>query len=152
MKKLLLIATLMASQLAAVAAEGLRVTPTTGEPVTFLFSEKPEVSFTGTRLKVTSTAQPSGVYFEMDGIEMLDFTKDSSLDELPDGGIEVRSDAAGVHFSCIPEGAMVAVYSISGTAVHTGECRTGEYHLLRADVPVGIYIVKINQLTLKTAL
>lgn len=152
MKKLSLIALLFLSALAADAAECLRVKPKSGDPVTFLFSESPEVSFTGSRLKVTSTSQPTGTYFEMDDVDSVDFTDDSGLSTPSTGSIEVFSDAAGVHFTGIPESATLAVFSVSGVMIHSGVCPGGEYHLLRSDLPSGIYIVKINEFTIKSAL
>ncbi|MDE6278039.1 MAG: hypothetical protein K2M06_08030 [Muribaculaceae bacterium] len=151
MKKILLLTLLALGALAASAADALRVKPAGGEPAHFHFDSMPELSFVGGKLHVkTSGAQP--VEFDLENIEALDFVDLSGIEGAGAPGLHVYADADGVHFRGAAEGAMAAVYSISGQLLKAAACPAGEFDLSRAEYGRGIYIVKIDAFTTKVAL
>lgn len=152
MKKLLLLTAFLAVALFSGAAAGLRVKPLAGDAVTFHFDSKPEITFLGGKLQVKTTGSPA-VTFELDDIDSIDFADAAGIDRVAAGDLTMSADAAGVHFTNIADGAMVSVYSLSGQAVVAPVvCDGGEFHLLRADVGQGVYIVKIADFVTKVIL
>lgn len=53
---------------AAEAPDAVRVTPVTGEPVVFMFSANPEITYTATGAKISTTSQDP-VTFDFEAIE-----------------------------------------------------------------------------------
>ena len=151
MKKILLLILLLGATIAAGAAECLRIKPLTGEAVTFLFEDQPEVSFAGSKLQV-KTASASPVSFEMDDIESIDFNQTTGASLADAAGISLRADALGFHLAGAPDGASAMVFDIAGHLLRSAECPAGEFHLLRSDFGRGVFIVKIEGFTAKVVL
>ena len=60
MRKFIFFLTLLGTALGLSAAEvpdAVRVTPVTGEPVVFMFSANPEITYNATRAKISTTKQ-----------------------------------------------------------------------------------------------
>lgn len=135
----------------AQAAHVLRVNHTSGDVVHFVLDDQPQISFTGSKLKIVSTVNPQGTHFELDDIESLDFTEALAA-EAPDAGLKVTTDREGVTITNVPEGATVVVCNLTGHTINVPVTADGTLRLLRADLQKGVYIIKINDFTLKTIL
>lgn len=59
---------------AAEAPDAVRVTPVTGEPIVFMFSANPEITYTATGATISTTSQDP-VTFDFEAIEFIDFVK-----------------------------------------------------------------------------
>ena len=66
---------------AAEAPDAVRVTPVTGEPVVFMFSANPEITYTATGATISTTSQDP-VTFDFEAIEFIDFVKYGSVNEI----------------------------------------------------------------------
>lgn len=152
MKKLILLVALLASFVGYAAdVTALRVTPTSGEPVTFLLDEKPEINFNGEKLTVTTTGKTDGVTFEMDQIDNIDFTTVTALEKIEQPGIAVRYEAGSVTFSNIPEKSPVSVFTVDGRAV-VQTTASDSFTIGVCDLEKGIYVVRIGRFTTKISL
>ena len=77
MRKFIFFLTLLGTALGLSAAEvpdAVRVTPVTGEPIVFMFSANPEITYTATGATISTTNQDP-VTFDFEAIEFIDFVK-----------------------------------------------------------------------------
>ena len=75
---------------AAEAPDAVRVTPVTGEPIVFMFSANPEITYTATGATISTTSQDP-VTFDFEAIEFIDFVKYGSVNEI--AGTPVEKEA-----------------------------------------------------------
>lgn len=153
MKRILLLTMLLLGYMACMAGDGLRVVPRTGEPVTFMFEQQPQVTFLAGKLQIVTSAEKDPVSFELEDVESVDFAVTTGINDAGTAeGIRLMTDAEGVHFMNLPEDADVEVYTLAGMKASAEKADGGEFHLLRSNVGHGIYIVKINQFVTKISL
>jgi len=152
MRKLLLILAMAVAVVASAAdaPTAVRVQPTSGDAVTFLFETSPELQMHAKRFTVTSTAHPAGVTFEFDAVESIDFVATSSVENTEMPGIIMTMDNGTLNFSNVPENSPVSVnkemanvvLSIDGRReVNTSASDT--FSLSLNDMAQGIYIVRV---------
>ena len=153
MKKLFLFAALLFAALAATAAKPsmLKVNLVAGDPVTFLFDTKPEISFLGNQLRVTSLEHLAPVTFDFDNIQFLDFPEYDSVGEIPSSEITVATTPQAIVIGNLPEGSVVDVFSINGTNVFHSEA-SESCSIDRSRLGKGIFIVKINRTSFKISI
>lgn len=152
MKKLLLCAGMLLAGYAAYALDALVVTPTSGEPVTFIFDDKPEVSFLAGKLQIVTAKDDTPVTFDIDDIAAISFDTTSGTDQLPAAStICCRSNASEITFYNIPAGTPAAVYTATGMQV-LATVAHDTLTLDRSAFASGVYIVKIGTFTAKIAL
>jgi hypothetical protein len=134
------------------AVTGLRVVPTTGESVMFLFSDQPELLFEAGSLTVTtSTAEATPVTFEMDGIKFVDFVDVSGVDEVSTlSGIKIVTESNRIVFEGVGENIPVGVFAIDGKVLMQTTA-SNQFVLDKSSVPAGICIVKIGTFAAKVA-
>lgn len=152
MKKILftLVALLMAGMAMAQTPAYVRVNPTEGSPVLFKMSAEPQITMLAEGIQVTATdADP--VSFMFDGLASIDFPTSSEVEKVAKSDINVASYPDRVVFSNIPEGEMVRIFSINGTQVFAAEAG-GEATVMKADYPKGIYVVRIGSTSFKIIL
>lgn len=154
MRKLLLSLSLLVIALVASAATetALRVNLLSGEPVTFLLSGKPEVSFSGDKLQITDNAHPAGIFLEFNNIAHLDFAEVSAIDKITfDAVIIVTYDRGRVDFANIPSGTEASVFTLDGRCVNRTSA-DGSYSVSLSDFAPGIYIVRVGNIVTKIRL
>ena len=153
MRKLLLLFALMIC-FAATAADyptALRVTNTSGDAMTFLFETQPELQMSAKRFTVKSTAHPAGVTFDFDNVEAIDFiTAPTSLEDTPEQGIVMTMANGTLFFTNVPENSPVTVYTTDGRQV-LADNASGEFSINIADMPRGIYIVRLANFATKVS-
>ena len=144
MRKLLLLLVLTVA-LAVSAAEtptAVRVQPTSGEAVTFLFDTNPELQLHANRFTVTSTAHPAGITFEFDNVESIDFVAaPTSIGNVEEPGITMAMDNGTLNFSNVPDNAPVSVYTTDGRMV-VNTTASGTFSLDLNSMAAGIYIIR----------
>lgn len=144
---------LILSAIGAFAAGGLRVTPVSGEPVVFLFDDRPEVSFIAGKLQVKTAMNNTPVVFELDDIDSIDFSGETSISDIEASAeIAVTIDSRGVHFLNVPAGATASVFTLNGITVISTTVGASTFDIDRSQLAAGVYIVKINNFVTKIAL
>ncbi len=144
MRKLLLILAMAVAVVASAAdaPTAVRVQPTSGDAVTFLFETSPELQMHAKRFTVTSTAHPAGVTFEFDAVESIDFVATSSVENTEMPGIIMTMDNGTLNFSNVPENSPVSVYTTDGRMV-VNTSASDTFSLSLNDMAQGIYIVRV---------
>lgn len=149
MKHFLILAALLCQSIAMWAGMSLRVTPKTGDPVSFLFEQQPEVSFLAGSLRIQTADSGQPVVFELNDIDHISFGDSSSVTQTEEEGIRFFADPEGVHFLNIPLGLPVGIYDASGRALLSGTTYEPELHISRSSYPSGVYIVRIGAFNTK---
>ena len=109
--------------LSASALDGLTITPFTGDPVTFLYSQEPEISFIGKSLKITTVGSEAPVTLDMDNIKEITLGKSAGVEDLKDvQGIACMAQADGVIFTNIPANTKALVFSLVDRVVLVERC------------------------------
>lgn len=154
MKRKFLLSIALLAGLSVFAADGLRVTPRSGESVVFLFDQEPEISFVADRLQISSNDSSEPFAIDLDDVESVTFENGLSVVSLEEAdGMFFTSDAEGVHFRNVPEGASVLVCDMTGRVLlnsHAGN--SGVFDLLRSEYGGSMLVVKVGTLTAKIAL
>lgn len=152
MKKILLIITALFSTLGIsniYAAEALNMTMKDGEVHSFLLSDKPTITFSGSLLIVTTS---DNVKVEYDLYNVKEYSFGSPSSGINDIGIdsETKYDGEKIVFSGVSNANNVKVVSIDGT-IHNPETTTanGTVMVNLSSLPSGTYIVKANNTTMK---
>ncbi len=144
MRKLLFFFALLMMGVAHAEPDVLRVSLSTGEPVTFRFAAEPEISFTGHVLSVKSKLSADPVRFELDDVVAVEFVTNSGFDAADaQAGISVTAN--------LPENSAVSVYSLDGRMVLVTFAE-GSWMLDRGMLGQGVYIVKINNFVTKISI
>lgn len=153
MKKLLLIAALLLCAFGIHADNKLTVYTKAGEAVPFHFADKPELKFLGGTMSITVQAGHEPVTFELTEIESIKLEDVTGVEAPTQAAMmAVVTDAAGIHFTGVEDGAQVVVASVDGRVVINTVVNNGEFHLLHGDLAKGVYIIKINKFTTKIIL
>lgn len=140
---LLLVLTVALAASAAQTPTAVRVQPTSGEAVTFLFDTEPELQLSANRFTVTSTAHPEGVTFEFDNVESIDFVAaPTSISEAEAPGITMTMDNGTLNFANVPDNSPVAVYTTDGRMV-LNSTASGSCSIDLKAMASGIYIVRV---------
>lgn len=121
-----------------------------GVETTFLLSEKPEVRFADTSLRVVSTK--ADVTYQLSDILRFTYLKKSStgIDDIVDNSAEVDYQEGTLVISRLKANDTVGIYSLDGALVRqlTAE-RAGTYRLNLAPLPQGVYVVKAGNTSYK---
>ena len=133
---------------AAEAPDAVRVTPVTGEPVVFMFSANPEITYTATGATISTTSQDP-VTFDFEAIEFIDFVKYGSVNEIAGKSMRVTNDAIVIENA--GEGSMLSIYTLDGRCV-VNTTIPDSYSVERSLLAKGAYIIKINKTTFKILL
>lgn len=153
MKKFFLMLTLLGSMCGFASAEepdAVRIKPVTGDDVVILFTANPEVTYTATGVKVSSTQDP--VSFDFDDIEFIDFVKSTSVQEVAGTPISMRVTPQALIIENVESGSSLAVYALDGRAILNTLIPDTSYSIDRSRLAKGVYIVKINKTTFKISL
>lgn len=149
MKKLVLLLALLFSFVGAFAEGSLNIRTKNGDVVTIKYADQPEIKFNGTKMTITTAATDQPVVIELTDIDGMEPEKPAGIGAVADNLMTIMTDASGVHFTAVPEGATVLVAGIDGRVWVNTVVNDGEYHIYAADYAKGIYIVKVNQFTTK---
>lgn len=149
MKKLLLLSVALLWCFAAMAVEGLTVTTKSGTTATFLYVDKPEVTFPRGKVVITSEGSDPAT-FEIDDVAEIKLDTEAGVDCVEAAaGISFSIDGEGLHFYNVPAGARAIVANIAGVVILD---RTVEYGLLTIGRDIfqkGVYIVRVGDFTTK---
>jgi hypothetical protein len=116
----------------------------------YMLAEKPEVSFVGNNMRITSTK--ADVTYDL--TEVIRFTYETrsitGVSELRDELAEINYKDGELVISGIKVGSSVNIYSLDGKLVKqlTAQ-RTGSYRISLASLSKGVYIVKSDNVTYK---
>lgn len=149
MKKLVLILALLFTFVGAFAEGSLNIRTKSGDVVTIKYADQPEIKFNGTKMTITTATTDEPVVIELSDIDGMEPEKPAGIGAVAENLMTIMTDASGVHFTGVPDGATVLVAAIDGRVWVNTVVSDGEYHLYAADFAKGIYIVKINQFTTK---
>ena len=152
MKKILMtiVSLLMASIAMAATPNYVRVTPKSGEPVMFGFSQQPEISMLADGIRISATGE-TPVSFKFDEVDNIDFPATTEVADLEAKSIVVNAYSDRVTFSNLPENAGLRLFNIGGQLVKAFE-GAPEVTLYKADFPSGIYIAVIGNTSFKIIL
>ena len=147
---LLLLLTAMSVGMYADQLETLVVTLKDGSQTTFFLKDKPQVTFEGTDLKVTSDVGDAAFALA----DVLRFTYEKKD---PSGINETVVDPTGVAFqddvlviSQLKANAVVAIYALDGKLLRQLKAhRSGTYRISLSELPAGLYLVKADNVTCK---
>lgn len=134
---------------AAEAPDAVRVTPVTGEPVVFMFSANPEITYTATGATISTTSQDP-VTFDFEAIEFIDFVKYGSVNEIAGTPVSMRVTNDAIVIENAGEGSMLSIYTLDGRCVVNTS--PDSYSVERSLLAKGAYIIKINKTTFKILL
>lgn len=140
MRKLYVLLALLTGGLFATGANSyLRVTLNNGRVEGYRLGEKPIISFSGDNMLVATSKVTSE--YQRDDVKAVDFTV--SLDEWDvNADCDIMSRYEGHQFICARE--EIHVYDMSGALVAMGFGRVS-----LASKPKGVYIVKVNNKSIK---
>ena len=128
----------------------VRVTPVTGEPVVFMFSANPEITYTATGATISTTSQDP-VTFDFEAIEFIDFVKYGSVNEIAGTPVSMRVTNDAIVIENAGEGSMLSIYTLDGRCV-VNTTIPDSYSVERSLLAKGAYIIKINKTTFKILL
>lgn len=149
MKKLLLSLTILLAPLVAWAEAGFYVTTTSGNRVSFVFSEQPVWTYEGENLVVSTL--DSSIEFPMSEVDLIYFD-----DAISTSLTDVRSDEMirivhdGIELSGFAANTIVIVHNLQGRQMgsyHTDAA--GSLNLNLDGFDQGIYIIQANKSTIK---
>lgn len=132
------------------ASDALRITPVDGNPVVISFDYSPEVTFTGTGLKVTANSIDP-VAFDFDQIESMDFTDASSVKAVGTTDIMLCVTSHSVEISNAGEESHVSFYGIDGREIFSTNFENA-ISVERSRLPKGVSIIRINNTSFKITL
>lgn len=135
---------------AAEAPDAVRVTPVTGEPIVFMFSANPEITYTATGATISTTNQDP-VTFDFEAIEFIDFVKYGSVNEIAGTPVSMRVTHDAFVIENAGEGSMLSIYTLDGRCV-VNTTIPDSYSVERSLLAKGAYIIKINKTTFKILL
>jgi len=152
-QKLLILMLFVASSLGVCAADRLAtliVELKNGSTTAFFLKDRPQVKFSGTDLKVSSAT--GDVTFALADVKTFTYAKKD-----PSGVDEQVLDPAGVAFennvlviSQLKANAIACVYAMDGKLVRQLRAtRYGTYRLNLSELPSGLYLVKVENVTYK---
>lgn len=118
----------------------------------FVLADKPTVTFEGDQLKVTCEKASASASFNI--VDIIRFTyenKDASgIDELTVDPAEVSMEEGTLVISQLKANAIVNIYALDGKLVHQLKAqRAGTYRLGLSSLPIGVYLVKADNITYK---
>ena len=118
----------------------------------FVLADKPTVTFEGDQLKVTCEKASASASFNI--VDIIRFTyenKDASgIDELTVDPAEVSMEEGTLVISQLKANAIVNIYALDGKLVHQLKAqRAGTYRLSLSSLPIGVYLVKADNITYK---
>ena len=152
MKRLLLLMLLAGSYIAMQAdqVQTLIVQLKDGSQTAFFLKDKPQVTFDGPNLKVTSTAGDTS--FALSDVLRFTYAKKD-----PTGISETVTDPTGVNFqgdvlviSQLKANGDVNVYALDGKLLRQLKAsHAGTYRLNLSELPAGLYLVKADNVTYK---
>lgn len=152
MKKLLFTLVAMAMSLIAMAQTPgyLRVNTNTGDALVVSFDQQPEISFLADGIKVTANGMEEPVTFIFDDVDSIDFTSESSVNEVELDGDVIRLAAYPdrIVFLNVLEGSPLKVYSVSGQLLRSFDA-SGEATLYKSDFNRGVYVVTVGASSFK---
>ena len=157
MKKLLFLLTVLLT-LPIGTQQGLATDPVTTLVVLtkdkathqFVLADKPNVTFEGTSLIVTS--DKTTATFAISDIVRFTYIKSdvTGIDELANPGTGIAYQDGVLVISQVKAGESVSVYALDGRAVqHLKAGHAGTYRLPLTSLPFGVYLVKTGTLTYK---
>lgn len=153
MKKFILLLTLLGSICGFAAAEepdAVRVKPTTGDPVVFVFSANPEITYTATGATISATGQDP-VTFDFDDIEFIDFVKYGSVKEVAGTQVSLRVAQDAILIEGAESGSLLSIFTLDGRCV-LNTTIPESYSVSRSLLNKGAYIIRINKTTFKILL
>jgi hypothetical protein len=118
----------------------------------FVLADKPTVTFEGDQLKVTCEKASASASFNI--VDIIRFTyenKDASgIDELTVDPAEISMEEGTLVISQLKANAIVNIYALDGKLVHQLKAqRAGTYRLSLSSLPIGVYLVKADNITYK---
>ena len=118
----------------------------------FVLADKPTVTFEGDQLKVTCEKASASASFNI--VDIIRFTyegKDvSGIDELTADPAEISMEEGTLVISQLKANAIVNIYALDGKLVHQLKAqRAGTYRLSLSSLPIGVYLVKADNITYK---
>ena len=116
----------------------------------FVLADKPNVTFEGTNLVVTS--DKATATFALSDVVRFTYVKSdvSGIDEIADTEAGVVYQDGVLVISQIQAGESVSVYALDGRMVQQLKAsHSGTYRLSLASLPFGVYLVKTGTLTYK---
>ena len=129
MRKFIFFLTLLGTALGLSAAEvpdAVRVTPVTGEPIVFMFSANPEITYTATGATISTTNQDP-VTFDFEAIEFIDFVKYGSVNEIAGTPVSMRVTHDAIVIENAGEGSMLSIYTLDGRCVVNTTIRVSRF-------------------------
>ena len=116
----------------------------------FVLADKPQVTFEGTQLKVTSSKTTAA--FELSDVIRFTYEgKDASgIDEMTIDPAEISMEGGMLVISQLKANATVNIYAFDGKLVQQLTARhAGTYRLSLSLLPAGVYLVKADNITYK---
>lgn len=147
---LLMLLTVSYSAMQADQVQSLIVQLKDGSQTAFFLKDKPQVTFDGPNLKVTSTAGDTS--FALSDVLRFTYAKKD-----PTGIDEMVTDPTGVDFqgdvlviSQLNANGDVSVYALDGKLLRQLKAsHAGTYRLNLSELPAGLYLVKADNVTYK---
>ena len=147
---LLMLLTVSYSAMQADQVQSLIVQLKDGSQTAFFLKDKPQVTFDGPNLKVTSTAGDTS--FALSDVLRFTYAKKD-----PTGIDEMVTDPTGVDFqgdvlviSQLKANSSVGIYALDGKLIRQlTASHAGTYRLNLSELPTGLYLVKADNVTYK---
>ena len=135
---------------AADEVETLIVQMKNGSESAFFLKDKPKVTFEGTNLKVSATT--GNVSFALADVLRFTYAKRSStgISEQVVDPTEVTYENDVLVISQLQADAVVSIYALDGKLIRQLKPqRTGTYRITLSELPLGLYLVKADNVTYK---
>lgn len=136
----------------AASLNTLRVVPVSGQEVLFHVDGKPQLAVNGTTLVITVSNQDEPAVFEIDNISHVDLVNgtEQAVSEIgKDAPMEITRQGRTLKVAGIPDNSDIRVFTTDGRQVIAMRA-AGEAEIDFSKLPAAFYIVKINQVSIKT--
>ncbi len=120
----------------------------------FALTDKPKVTFSGKKLKVTCSKASASATFTLADVVRFTYKKldPTGIDELVEDPASLNFEDGVLVISNLKANASVGVYTLDGKPVkQLHAARTGTFRLSLSELPSGVYIVKAGTITYKIA-
>ena len=150
MKRILFAITALILGLSAMAApDRVRVNLTSGETLEISFTDQPEITFLADGIKVTSTSSEP-VTYEFDEVEYIDFAETSDVEKVETSAILIANYPSSIEFSNVPEGSGVKLFSLDGRLLYSAKA-TGTAVIEKNRYPHGVYVIVVGNSSFKVS-
>lgn len=137
--------------MAQAQGNALKVVTRSGDPVLLLFSQKPQVQFSGTSLTVSAENPDFTQTYAIDDVDRFEFvgaTVGIDAPEATQPEITLSRSGSVLTVDNLPEQSSLTLYAIDGRTLLSTRA-SGQYSISLSDFTPGVYVLRVNKNVIK---